>query len=122
MADRSSGSKDWLFALSSAGHPDNLTEKIMGHGKDKEREILERPSNTPSLTATLLTLKFSHFPPPHTYTFLYHFYIAMSFNKVNRTSTSSVTGPNHGSINGSRLVRDQKKPRATRYASLSIRP
>ena len=68
MAGRSSGSKDWSFALST-GHPDDLRGQVMGRGKDKEREILQRPSNTLSPTtpsAPLLTFKFSH--PLHTFT------------------------------------------------------
>ena len=67
-----SGSKMDLSAL-SAGHPDDLTGRIMRCGKDKKREILQSPSSSPfSCTTSLypfsVSLAFKALHPLHTVT------------------------------------------------------
>lgn len=101
----------------SAGHPDDLTGRIMGRGKDKEREASSTPYRH-LFPPHRIALHLLHLYPPsnpsstlHDYTLLHHTQITMSFNKFNRATASSVNGPSHGRINGSHLSQDQNEPR-----------
>lgn len=107
------------FAL-SAGHPGDLVGRITRHRKGKEGnppKFFKYP--LPPYHFVLPPSISAHSPPssPHSNAFLLHTHIAMSFNKVDRVSTSSVTGPGHGRTNGSHLVQDQNEPRTNRYVS-----